>query len=47
MSVKKKLYVQTSLTDSPERAYSPFILTTTIAMLNVNATVYFVIYASE
>jgi uncharacterized protein len=45
MSVKKKkiLYVQTSGTDNPERAYAPFILATTAAMMNVDATVYFVI----
>jgi predicted peroxiredoxin len=45
MSVKKKkiLYVQTSGTDTPERAYAPFILATTAAMMNVDATVYFVI----
>ena len=44
MSAKKKiLYVQTSGVDSPERAYAPFILATTAAMMNVDATVYFVI----
>jgi len=45
MSVKKKkiLYVQTSGIDTPERAYAPFILATTAAMMNVDATVYFVI----
>jgi predicted peroxiredoxin len=44
MSQKKKiLYVQTSGVDNPERAYSPFILATTAAMMNVEATVYFVI----
>jgi predicted peroxiredoxin len=45
MSVKKKkiLYVQTSGVDTPERAYAPFILATTAAMMNVDATVYFVI----
>jgi len=44
MSVKKKiLYVQTSGVDEPERAYAPFILGTTAAMMNVEATVYFVI----
>ena len=45
MSVKKKkiLYVQTSGTDTPERSYAPFILATTAAMMNVDATVYFVI----
>ncbi|HVP16648.1 MAG TPA: DsrE family protein [candidate division Zixibacteria bacterium] len=45
MSVKKKkiLYVQTSGIDTPERSYAPFILATTAAMMNVDATVYFVI----
>jgi hypothetical protein len=45
MGVKKKkiLYVQTSGTDTPERSYAPFILATTAAMMNVDATVYFVI----
>ena len=45
MSVKKKkiLYVQTSGVDTPERSYAPFILATTAAMMNVDATVYFVI----
>jgi uncharacterized protein len=44
MSQKKKiLYVQTSGVDSPERAYAPFILATTAAMMNIEATVYFVI----
>jgi predicted peroxiredoxin len=45
MSVKKKkiLYVQTSGIDTPERSYAPFILATTAAMMNIDATVYFVI----
>jgi len=44
MSAKKKiLYVQTSGVDNPERAYAPFILATTAAMMNIDATVYFVI----
>jgi len=45
MSVEKKkiLYVQTNDVDTPERAYAPFILATTAAMMNVDATVYFVI----
>ena len=44
MSAKKKiLYVQTSGVDRPERAYAPFILATTAAMMNIDATVYFVI----
>jgi predicted peroxiredoxin len=45
MSVKKKkiLYVQTSGVDTPERAYAPFILATTAVMMNIDATVYFVI----
>lgn len=40
---KKILYVQTSGVDSPERAYAPFILATTAAMMNIDATVYFLI----
>jgi predicted peroxiredoxin len=40
---KKILYVQTSGVDQPERAYTPFILATTAAMMNIEATVYFVI----
>ena len=44
MSAKKKiLYVQTSGVDTPERAYAPFILASTAAMMNIDATVYFVI----
>jgi predicted peroxiredoxin len=44
MSEKKKiLYVQTSGVDLPERSYAPFILATTAAMMNIDATVYFVI----
>jgi predicted peroxiredoxin len=44
MSAKKKiLYVQTSGVDNPERAYAPFILATTASMMNIEATVYFVI----
>jgi predicted peroxiredoxin len=44
MDAKKKiLYVQTSGVDNPERAYAPFILATTAAMMNIDATVYFVI----
>ncbi|MCJ7699802.1 DsrE family protein [Candidatus Bathyarchaeota archaeon] len=40
---KKILYVQTSGVDNPERAYAPFILATTAAMMNIDATVYFLI----
>jgi predicted peroxiredoxin len=40
---RKFLYVQTSGVDSAERAYAPFILATTAAMMNVDATIYFVI----
>jgi predicted peroxiredoxin len=40
---KKILYVQTSGTDNPERAYAPFILASTATMMNIDATVYFVI----
>jgi predicted peroxiredoxin len=44
MSIKKKiLYVQTSGVDNPERAYAPFILATTAATMNIDATVYFLI----
>ncbi|MCJ7429732.1 DsrE/DsrF/DrsH-like family protein [Candidatus Bathyarchaeota archaeon] len=44
MSAKKKiLYVQTSGVDRPERAYAPFILASTAAMMNIDATIYFVI----
>lgn len=44
MSEKKKmLYVQSSGVDSPERAYAPFILATTAAMMDLDATVYFLI----
>jgi len=44
VSVKKKiLYVQTSGVDRPERAYAPFILASTAAMMNIDATIYFVI----
>lgn len=44
MSGKKRiLYVQTSGVDQPERAYAPFILATTAAMMNIEATVYFLI----
>jgi predicted peroxiredoxin len=44
MSVKKKIvYIQTSGVDQPERSYAPFILATTAAMMNIDATVYFVI----
>ena len=39
---KKILYVQTSGVDQPERTYAPFILATTAAMMNIEATVYFV-----
>jgi predicted peroxiredoxin len=44
MSRKKKmLYVQSSGTDTPERAYAPFILATTAASMDLDATVYFLI----
>lgn len=44
MSERKRiLYVQTSGVDSPERAYAPFILATTAAMMGVDATIYFLI----
>ncbi len=40
---KKILYIQTSGTDHPERLYAPFILGTTAAAMDIDATVYFVI----
>jgi predicted peroxiredoxin len=40
---KRILYLQSSGADSPERAYAPFILATTAAMMNVDATIYFLI----
>jgi len=44
MSGKKKiLYIQTSGVDQPERTYAPFILATTAAMMDIEATVYFII----
>lgn len=44
MSQKKRiLYVQTSGVDTPERTYAPFILATTAAMMNMEATIYFLI----
>jgi len=44
MSARKKiLYIQTSGVDAPERTYAPFILATTAAMMNIDATIYFLI----
>ena len=44
MSQKKRiLYVQTSGVDTPERTYAPFVLATTAAMMNIDATIYFLI----
>jgi len=44
MSPKKRiLYVQTSGVDTPERTYAPFILAATAAMMNIEATIYFLI----
>jgi uncharacterized protein len=44
MSEKKKmLYIQSSGTETPERAYAPFILATTAAAMDLDATVYFLI----
>ncbi len=40
---KKLLYVVTSGTDTPERLYAPFILATTAKMMDIDATIYFVI----
>ncbi|MCK4410386.1 MAG: DsrE family protein [Candidatus Eisenbacteria sp.] len=38
---KRILYVQTSGVDTPERLYSPFVLATVAASMNLDATVYF------
>jgi predicted peroxiredoxin len=44
MSRKKSiLYVQSSGVDTPERTYAPFVLATTAAMMNIEATIYFLI----
>lgn len=44
MSKKKRiLYVQTSGVNTPERTYAPFILATTAAMMDMDATIYFLI----
>lgn len=44
MSNKKSiLYVQSSGVDTPERTYAPFVLATTAAMMNIEATIYFLI----
>lgn len=44
MSKKKMiLYVQTSGVDMPERTYAPFVLATTAAMMDIDATIYFLI----
>ena len=44
MSEKKKvLYIQTSGVDTPERTYAPFILAATAEMMDIDATIYFVI----
>ncbi len=44
LSEKKKiLYVQSSGTDAPERAYAPFILATTAASMDLDATIFFLI----
>ena len=40
---KKILYVVTSGTESPERAYAPFILATTAVAMDIDATIYFLI----
>lgn len=40
---KKLLYVQTTGTDHPERLYAPFILATTAAAMDIDATIYFLI----
>ena len=38
---KRILYVQTSGVDTPERLYSPFVLATVAASMNMDATIYF------
>jgi len=44
MSRKKRImYVQSSGVDTPERTYAPFVLATTAAMMNIDATIYFLI----
>tara|TARA_B100000315_G_C14507611_1_gene555408 strand:+ start:129 stop:497 length:369 start_codon:yes stop_codon:yes gene_type:complete len=44
MSEKKKmLYVQTSGVSTPERLYAPFILASTAAAMEIDATIYFLI----
>ena len=44
MSEKKRIfYVQSSGVDTPERTYAPFVLATTAAMMNIDATIYFLI----
>ncbi len=40
---KRILYVQTSGVDTPERLYAPFILGSTAAAMDIEATVYFLI----
>jgi len=40
---KKILYVQTSGVDTPERTYAPFVLATTATMMDIDATIYFLI----
>jgi len=40
---KKILYVVTSGTETPERAYAPFILATTAVAMGIDATIYFLI----
>jgi len=40
---KRILYVQTSGVDTPERTYAPFVLATTAAMMDIDATIYFLI----
>ena len=39
----KILYVQMSGVDTPEKTYAPFILATTAAAMDIDATVYFLI----
>lgn len=37
------LYVQTSGVDTPERTYAPFILAKTATLMDIDATIYFLI----
>lgn len=41
MNEQKLLYVQTSGIDTPERLYSPFVLSQTAKAMGIDATIYF------